>query len=245
MDVEKSKIRWIIVAGCGHTGTTITAKVIGLNEAVFGLEYESSFLSPLNSRRVNKTIHSIGSKAQRKQRSVVCEKTPKHIHCIDFARQCLPEARFVLCTRNPYDTIASLAARQASPIDRSAIKKGFNRYLFDNIALIRQLCHSDVILHRYEDFVQDSVASVGRLCSHLKLDYQEQMLRTDVSKTRWFNSDGEADASRVRDGKTGHSTRRSWQVNQTIFDNRGQWRTLLDAEQVTVLNRLLDRPISR
>ena len=242
-------MRWIFVAGCGHTGTTITAKVVGLNDAVYGHEEESSFLSPANSCSIGKAMKSIRRKARTSQSQVICEKTPKHIHYIDYARDLLPGSRFVLCTRSPCDTIASLAARERQDIDRSAIKKGFKRYMLDNIDLIRQMHHPDVILHRYEDFVQDPDKSVRQLCSHLELDYDTGMLQTNASTTRWFNKDGDSNAQRVHggvsNGQKGHTSRRSWQVNQAIFDNRGKWRTLLEENQVTYLNRLLDRPLSR
>ena len=237
-------MKWILVAGCGHTGTTITAKIIGLNSCVYGFEKETNFLRLRRLHRVKQIKKAFSVKARARGKEFICEKTPKHIERIDFARRILPDPFFVLCTRNPYDAIASLAARESPRINNEVIKIGFKRYLDDNLALVEQIQQPDVLVHRYENFVQDPQASIRSIRAHVKMDFEERMLKPDEVSTRWFQQTGKKNATRLRGRRNGHASRRSWQVNQKIFDNRGKWREMLNADQLEYLNGLLSSPIS-
>ena len=240
-------MRWILVAGCGHTGTTITAKIIGLNSHVFGVDVETHMFDPFKIEQLPKLLKSFKKQARAEGKQVICEKTPKHILHIDYARRTLKNPSFVLCTRSPYDVIASLAARERDPIDKKAINTGYRRYMADNIALLKQQSFEDSIVHKYEDFVQDPEASMRRICDHARLDFDASMLDTEANETRWFNVEGDGEAGRLKSGKTGkdHAKRRSWQVNQKIFDNRGKWKSILNDESKQHLDGLLKRPLSR
>ena len=139
-------MRWIIVAGCGHTGTTLTAKIIGMNNSVHLLDQETSMFTPLAAARLKKTIKGNENNARASGQKFVCEKTPKHILYIDNIRRKLSQPRFVLCTRNPYDVIASIAARyDGEIISKRSLKKAHKRYILDHLALIQQInkrdCH--------------------------------------------------------------------------------------------------------
>ena len=182
--------------------------------------------------------------ARRAGKSIICEKTPRHVHSIDHARRIFANSFFVLCVRNPYDTIASLAARERNPINKEAIKIGYKRYLSDNLAVVEQMNVQDVLIHRYENFVQNPESSIRSICNHVKIDFEQQMLEPDAVSTRWFQQTGQRNATRLRGRRNGHASRRSWQVNQKIFDNRGKWRSMLNSDQLDYLNCLLSRPIS-
>lgn len=238
-------MRWVLVAGCGHTGTTITAKIIGLNSDVFWVETETGMFSSSRSHKLQGAIRSLKKKARNAGKPVICEKTPKHIYDIDFVRKTLRKPVFVLCARNPYDVIASLAARESDPIDKAGIKKGFKKYLSTNLALIRQMSHQDCILHRYEDFVEDPESSIRRICDLASLSFSQAMLDTEANVSRWRNVEGDASAGRLFGVGRAHTRRRSWQVNQKIFDNRGKWKTILDDRSKRQLSRLLDDPLSQ
>ena len=237
-------MKWILVAGCGHTGTTISAKIIGLHDQVFGFEEETGFLKKKAAHRVKRRKKIFSQMAKKAGKDIICEKTPKHVHGIDHARRILADSFFVLCVRNPYDTIASLAARERDPINKEAIKTGFKRYLSDNLAVVEQMNMQDVLVHRYENFVQNPEASIRSICNHVKIDFEQQMLEPDAVSTRWFQQTGERNATRLRGRRNGHASRRSWQVNQKIFDNRGKWRSMLNSDQLEYLNGLLSSPIS-
>ena len=237
-------MKWILVAGCGHTGTTITAKMIGLHHQVFGFEEETGFLRVGASHRVKRIKKIFSQRVRGAGKNIICEKTPKHIHSVDRARRILADPFFVLCIRNPYDTIASLAARERDPINSEAIKIGYKRYLRDNLAVVEQMNMQDVLVHRYENFVQNPESSIRSICNHVKIDFEQQMLEPDAVSTRWFQQKGEQNATRLRGRRNGHSSRRSWQVNQKIFDNRGKWRSMLKADQLEYLNGLLSSSIS-
>lgn len=237
-------MKWILVAGCGHTGTTISAKIISLHRQVFGFEEETGFLKKNASHCVRRRKKLFSKMARKVGKHIICEKTPKHVHSIDNARRILSDPFFVLCTRNPYDTIASLAARERNPINNEAIRMGYRRYLSDNLAVVEQMHLQDVLIHRYENFVQNPESSIRSICTHVRIDFEEQMLQPDAVSTRWFQQTGQRNATRLRGRRNGHASRRSWQVNQKIFDNRGKWRSMLNPDQLEYLNGLLSSPIS-
>ena len=93
--------------------------------------------------------------------------------------------------------------------------------------------------------MQDPESSVRSICTHVKMDFEERMLKPDAVSTRWFEQTGQENASRLRRRRNGHASRRSWQVNQRIFDNRGKWRSMLNSDQLEYLNELLSSSISR
>ena len=238
-------MRWIIIAGCGHTGTTLTAKIIGMNSSVHLLDRETSMFVPLASAILRKKIKKIESNALAAGQEFICEKTPKHIHYIDNIRRKLRRPSFVLCTRNPYDVIASIAARyDGESIGKKSLKKAHSRYILDHLALIQQIKERDSHVHRYEDFVADPEGSTRLLCKHLGLNFKHTMLNPESSQTPWMGTHGDANATRQDSDDKNHNRRRAWQVNQKIFDGRGRWKTLLTEENKACVDLLLSSDIS-
>ena len=236
-------MRWIIVSGCGHTGTTLTAKIIGMNNSVHLVDQETAMFKPLAAPTLRTNIERIENMARASGQKIICEKTPTHVFWIDNIRRELIKPRFVLCTRNPYDVIASIAARlNVDSITKKNLEIAYKRYIFDNLALINQIKESDSHVHRYEDFIADPEGSTHQLCSHLGLSFEPSMLKPESSQNAFGGTHPDANNSR-QDGK-GHNQRRAWQVNQKIFDGRGRWKTLLTDENKAYVDLLLSSNIS-
>ena len=80
-------MHWLIVAGCGHTGTTVTSKIIGINKSVHLIESETRMFMPLGAAKLRSNIEKKEDEARAAGHEFVCEKTPQHIHHIDNIRK--------------------------------------------------------------------------------------------------------------------------------------------------------------
>jgi hypothetical protein len=114
-------------------------------------------------------------------KSLWLEKTPKHLHYIDWIEQLVPEAQFIHLVRSGPDAIASLydvtqrypelwgGARNAQQCTQ--------RWLEDLRMSQHHLAKPNHTLVRYEHLVQDTRLTLAQLCQFLGLDFQTSMLQ--------------------------------------------------------------------
>jgi hypothetical protein len=156
-------------------------------------------------------------------KSLLVEKTPRHLHKIAKIRQYVPDARFIVTVRDGRDVVASLAARMGGDIE-----KAMRRWVTDTTATAKVVGAPDVLLVRYEDFIDDPARTLTGICDFLGIDYSPELLDYHRQPKLWY---GRKEIARETEAKDNRS-RRNWQVNQPIFDGRGRWRQELTPETV-------------
>jgi hypothetical protein len=202
------------VAGCGHSGTTLVASKLGLHPQVLLISRESNIFLPSHGLRLARVIlQEWLAFARQDHRTLIVEKSPKHIQAVRRLRRLLPGARIVAVARNPLDTCASLHRRFGD------IDYAIERWLMDSEATLEALQEPSTLLVRYEDLTRDPAATLATVCSFLGLPWNAEIL------TRGGSAYG-----------THHELRpnmavRNEQVSQPIHDNSGKWRAVLDARQ--------------
>jgi hypothetical protein len=203
----------VFVVGCGHSGTTLLATVLGRSEELLQIGYESSAFLPsrgyATSREVGLCWQNLA--LQTGHRGFV-EKTPKHVHCISRIRKVFPRARIIGITRDGRDVMASFMGRGMAP--------GFavHRWVEDNKALIAAVDAADVFRTTYEAIVADPEAEIARICDWLGIAFSKAMLTDTGTGYAW-----------IRGGTMG---KRAIQTAQPIHDGSGRWLTELSDEQV-------------
>ena len=151
-------IEFVMITGCGHTGTTLLARMLGVHSKIYNPPYETNLFLAYNALQWESLLesHYLDAKKSKEDCSVFLEKTPRHIWHIDYARKAVLNAKFILMTRNGRDVVASLYERTGD------IHASILRYKDDSLLTIRQLDEQSVLLVRYEDLIANPCLEIGR-----------------------------------------------------------------------------------
>tara|TARA_B100000575_G_scaffold148723_1_gene118629 strand:+ start:3268 stop:3993 length:726 start_codon:yes stop_codon:yes gene_type:complete len=208
----------VMISGCGHTGTTLLARMMGVHSEIYNPPFETNIFLAYNSLKWKYLIESLYKEARRKKKDykVLLEKTPRHIWHIDFIRRKLPETKFILMTRNGKDVIASLYERYKD------IQASIRRYKDDSLLTIRQIDDKKVFLLRYEDLIENPKKCLKEIMNFVELKFESDMLNFHQTKVSWFKLDEIKKKSR-KDGVS-HNNFRNWQVNQPLFKSPKTWK---------------------
>jgi hypothetical protein len=158
-----------------------------------------------------------------------CEKTPKHVQCLNTIREHVPRARMILMVRDGRDVAASYIKRTG------AAQHGAERWIEDNRTVIAEEDAADVSILRYEDLIEAPEASLRRICAFADVPFSADMLDYHREDRMWFGT-RTVEQGNGQEGK-GHKKLRNWQINQPIFDGRGKWRGLLSQEDLDVFRQ--------
>ncbi len=156
------------------------------------------------------------------------EKTPRHLLRIKRIRSVVPGARFVVMVRDGRDVAASLVRRSGT------VEDGLERWVHENSALLRHIGSPDVHVQRYEDLVANPEQNLQAICKFASISWAQEMLEFHKTARLWF---GVAQLKQGTGAKgEAHRNRRNWQINQPIFDGRGQWRELLSPSEASMFS---------
>ncbi|WP_318012110.1 sulfotransferase [Mesorhizobium sp. CA12] len=205
----------IFICGCGHTGSTLLARILAAHPEIFSVRRETSAFVSSDGARWTK-LSAVLLQAAISRRSVWVEKTPNHIHYTRQIIETIPGARFIVVTRDGRDIVASLGQRYEGDFD-----KAFQRWIADSKASMERIEKGESILWRYEDFIESPALSIERLCRFIGVTFDPGILNYHQQPVIW---------GRERAVRTPHSARRHAQVNQPITDYRGSWRSSLPME---------------
>lgn len=206
--LDMKGVRPIFVVGCGHSGTSMLAAVLGRSEQLMLVGYESGAFFPKKSLLTSKeVVRAWLNICLQTRHSGFIEKTPKHVHCLQRIRTVVPGARFLVIARDGRDVMASFMKRGLSP--EFAIK----RWCIDNEAVLAARDAEDVFFTRYEDVVRQPETEIARICSALEIAYSPTLLESGESGYGWIN-----------EGTMGN---RAIQTSREIYDGSGKWRSAL------------------
>lgn len=202
------------VCGCGHSGTTLLARILGAHPEVFVPSNETNAF--LTESKMEERLARIERNTLASARPYLVEKTPRHLRKIDLIRALVPGAKFVIIVRDGRDVTASIGKRE-----NGDFAGAISRWVDDNRRVLRERGKADVHIVRYEDIVTRPEATIRKVTAFLGLTFDSKMLRYYEQPTNWF---GRAMVRETfRPGRE-HGDRRNWQVNQPIFDGRGKWK---------------------
>jgi len=218
-----NNLNLISISGCGHSGTTLTATVLGTHKNLLLIPTETRMFLD-ESYNINNFIFNNYSDKE----TMVIEKTPNHIYVLDKIKKEYPDAKFILNIRDPRDIVSSLYSRFEDwnkSIDR--LKKDFEYikkfYLFGHLV-------------KYEDIVNNFEDTFIDICKYINIDFDQNMLEYYKYAPNWYGVENPKDS----DGKdkvyknniSNHEIRRSWQVKQPLFDGTGRWKKELSSSQI-------------
>ena len=209
----------IFICGCGHSGTTLIANMIAAHPDVYIPLRETHIFKPKNRQQAEDGYRALYAEAEDAGKRILAEKTPRHIRRLALIRRVVPDPLFVIPVRDGRDVAASYARRTGDA------GLGVRQWIKSNTVAARQRDRSDALVYRHEDLVVDTERTVREICEFARIPFDDCMLRYHEQPRLWFGQQAVEEASEA--GKT-LAQHRNWQVNQPIFDNRGQWQKSLD-----------------
>jgi len=204
----------VFICGCGHTGSSLLARILAAHSSVFSFPYETGAFDWNERAKWHRAIIAL-TRVALSGRDIWVEKSPSHIHHTDKIRTWLPNAQFIVTTRDGRDVVASLAKRHGD------FEVSFKRWLRDSKASRLCLEQQPSVLWRYEDFIDDPGDSLAALCGFIGVPFEPDMLDYHKKQVAW---------GRSRKTRETHSLRRRAQVNEPIRDFRGAWKETLPPE---------------
>lgn len=219
--------RAVFICGCGHSGTSLLANIFANHPEVFiPLRETATFLK---KESVLRKLHRLERQFCESGKKFLFEKTPRHIHVVGHIRKLIKFPKFIMVVRDGRDVAASFIKRNGDAM------VGAERWLNENRIVCSEAQKLDVAVIRYEDLITDLELTLKSLCSFAEIPYSPSMLDYHETPRLWF---GASDFTKG-DGKNGrgHIQLRSWQINQPIFDGRGQWRGLLTKSDLDFFDR--------
>ena len=214
------------ICGTGHSGTSIIANILAGHDEVWMPLYETGIFL---RRRVDLTYRhrKWRLRALRAGRRVILEKTPRHIRVLGVIRNHLPRPRFLIVVRDGRDVAASLARRLGK------VQVGIDRWIKDNTLALAERGAEDVMICRYEDFIENPEEALKGICAFFDLPYTPALLDYHKQPRLWFREQ-ELKPGRGR-SNSDLKAHRNWQINQPLFDGRNRWQGELDAASVAKL----------
>ena len=218
-----NNLNLISISGCGHSGTTLTATVLGTHKNLLLIPTETRMFLD-ESYDINNFIFNNYSD----KKTMVIEKTPNHIYVLDKIKKEYSNTKFILNIRDPRDIVSSLYSRFENwdkSVDR--LKKDFE--------CIKKF-YSFGYLVKYENIVNNFENTFIDICKYINIDFDENMLEYYKYAPNWYGVENPKDT----DGKdkiyknniSNHEIRRSWQVKQPLFDGTGRWKKELSNSQI-------------
>ena len=217
-------IKTCFIVGCGHSGTTLVAEKMGRNEHCFLVNRETGiFIPPAGLRQAKAAVKEWLFFTECNHKSLLIEKTPKHIHTLHRIRKILPKSYIIAMTRNPLDNVASLY-RRFGDLDFST-----ERWLIDNRAIVENKNKmSDFMTMKYEELTAAPEARFQEIFSFIETAWDPEVLKEGRSSFNMLRTLDDIE----------HTELRVKQVSAAIRSNNGNWSKVLSDDQAkTVFQR--------
>lgn len=208
----------ISICGCGHTGSSILARILGSHSSIYFVKIESGMFLANRYFKHSNFYDDYQRQAFANHKSFILEKTPRHIWHVDYIRRVYPSTKFILTTRNCYDVVASLYARTKD------FKGSLMRFQDDSILTLRQLSEPDTLLVKHEDLLSDPAYLLDSLCSWLNIPYESDMLNYSEKPISWNLENP------YSSGVDAHDRLRNEQVNSPLKKSSTTWEERLPLE---------------
>ena len=118
---------------------------------------------------------------EQRGRNLWLEKTPKHLHCIDYIEKLIPDGKFIHLIRNGTDVVASqYDAANKNPEEwngQRSIDRCIDRWIKDVQINLQHSHKSNHILVRYEQLVQNTQLVLEEICKFLEIPFTDVMLQ--------------------------------------------------------------------
>lgn len=220
----------IVIAGCGHSGTTLLLAILDAHSAIFAVPYEARLgRSDPAEFRAKAALFDKQTIAAGKARWV--EKTTTNTLYLDNLFQNSPEMKVVVIVRDGRDVTCSMAVRFQEQLGGRGpgFEHGLDRWINENTQWRKHQDDPRLMWMKYEDLVRDFDGTIGKILEFAGEPWEDG-LREYYRNRRNFLHYTKVDAE--PQGVQGQiHQRRNWQVHRPLFDGSGRWQTEMSDEE--------------
>ena len=203
----------IFIGGCGHSGTTLLLKILGLHSQV--IHYYENIENEENSRKIfdKKNEECIKIMTRAENTKTILFKNPSNILYIDEIRKYYKGSKIILMYRDGRDVALSYHRRKSFKSFKECVI-----YWKDRSELILSYGNDeDIFLLKYEDLIDKKEERIREILHFLKLKnedllekYNDNLLPDELEKPK------------KEINKIEHRELRNWQINQSLY-NSSRW----------------------
>jgi len=168
-----TSLKTISIVGCGHSGTSLIIGKLSRHADIYAIGNETGWFFPVvNLQETKQKINEELIKAEVNRKTVLVEKTPKHIHSYYRIKKILPKNYFICICRNPLDNIASLYRRFNN------INNAIDRWNIDNNAYIKYHRRKRCLMLKYENLTFNPKKEFISICDFIDIEYNKNILKS-------------------------------------------------------------------
>ncbi len=200
----------IFIGGCGHSGTTLLLKILGLHSRV--IHYYENIKNEENSLKIfddkNEEYIKIMTRAENTKSTLF--KNPSNILYIDEIRKYYKGSKIILMYRDGRDVALSYHRRKSFKSFKQCVI-----YWKDRSELILSYGNDeDVFLLKYEDLIDKKEECLKEILNFLELKDEDLLEK--------YNDNLMPDKLEKPKKKIEHRALRNWQINQSLY-NSSRW----------------------
>ncbi len=149
-------------------------------------------------------VHLLDRLTLEKKKKIWIEKTPPHLHYIDYIERKVSNARFIHIVRNGTDVVTSIYDLRNRYPDiwygqNNQISDCFERWIKDIKITLKHIDKTNHYCVRYESLIADTEAELKKLCQFMQISFESNMLtqyskqakKVSLSRETWKESVGE------------------------------------------------------
>lgn len=203
----------IFVVGGKHSGTTLTATILGSSSKCTLIPMESGAYSILHIKNLRKAF--IRQSAMVESEFLV-EKTPDHVYQIDKIQEDWPDSPIFIVTRDPVDRVASTLRRHGN------FSQSVYECANDLQACIYAATKPNTHLVTYEYIVKNFDNTIKKMCEFAGLEFEEAMKNFHENSPTWFPNHQHDSHHKIR----------SDQMKMPLYDDSGWGINYLTRDQL-------------
>jgi hypothetical protein len=207
----------IFVVGGKHSGTTLTATILGANSKCVLIPMESGAYS---TKHIENLRSAFIRQAKLVESEFLVEKTPDHVYQIDKIQEDWPDSPIFIVTRNPIDRVASTFRRHGN------FGQSIYECVNDMTACIYAIQKPNTYLVTYESIVKNFNQTVSEMCNFAGLEFEESMINFHENSPTWFPNHQHDSHHKIR----------SDQMKMPLYDDSGWGIHYLTPEQIDQVN---------
>lgn len=207
----------IFVVGGKHSGTTLTATILGSNSKCCLIPMESGAYSVQHIENLRKPFIRQASLIESE---FLVEKTPDHVYQIDKIQEDWPDSPIFIVIRDPIDRVASTLRRLEN--FGQAVYECAN----DITACLYAVEKPNTYLVTYEQIVKDFNSTVEKMCKFAGLEFEDSMINFHENAPTWFPNHQHDIHHKIR----------SDQMKKPLYDGSGWGKDYLTLDQINQVN---------
>lgn len=128
-----------------------------------------------------------------RERNIWGDKTSRNVHCLEQILRHFPNAKIIHVVRDSRDVVRSLKThRKRKVVDGQIVPTGWiqpiddciGRWLLTMNEVLPFRDHPNYVEMKYEDLVLDTIQTLTKVCSHIGVHFEEQMLQYHAIKSK-------------------------------------------------------------